>query len=159
MKGFEHTKEVSLKDFEEIWKQGGFLYTGNQFSNADKYLYLEVQDLDIQESKDNWNKELEKIPFSFYDCSPEEVEKKRELLYKLNGIGSTYIKNYTEVFDAGWVTNANCVGHSWETRELPSLPLNWKECYLCEKLVHDYSRKVLVAVNNGDGTAQLYCAI
>lgn len=73
MKGFEHTKEVSLKDFEEIWKQGGFLYTGNQFSNADKYLYLEVQDLDIQESKDNWNKELEKIPFSFYDCSPEEV--------------------------------------------------------------------------------------
>ena len=156
MKGFEHTKEVSLKDFERIWKQGGFLDTGNQFSNADKYRYLEVQDLDIQKSKDSQGKELEKLPFSFYDCSPEELKRKRELLHKINGIGSAYIKNYTELFDAGWVTAGNCVRNSRRTREVPSLPLNWKECYLCEKLVHNFSRKVLVAVNNGDGTVQLY---
>ena len=156
MKGFKHTKEVSLRDFEKIWKQGGFLDIGNQFSNADKYQYLEVQDLDIQESKDNWNKQLEKLPFSLYDCNEEEAKKYKELIHKLNGIGSAYIANYTDVFDAGWVTAGNFVGHSRRTREVPSLPANWKECYLCEKLAHNSSRKVLVAVNNGDGTVQLY---
>ena len=164
---FTKTKEVTLSQFEEIWKRGGSLSRGSQFSNCDKSDYLLVIDKDAETLRRQKEEEMEYLLDSIpthsmmgvgrHPDSPEDeklLQAKRDEIYSIEPI----VTNVTDMFDAGWVSSAlKATGPRALKKELSSLPKNWEECHLVYNQYPTFKR-VLVARNNNDGTVQLFRA-
>lgn len=164
---FTSTKEVSLEEFMGIWFKGGEMDIGNQYSNMDKYNYLEYTDNAAIEQYEAIKKEREEFIKSLVDAgecflypltfkNEKDKEKAFEILSKADDLKKSY-KNIKTVFDAGWVTTAHHVHNKnrFKEKEVPKLPQHWDEVYLVHK-EYPFFNKTLVARNNHDGTVQLF---
>ena len=162
---FTKTKEISIGEFAQIWALGGISCTGAQFDNCNSHTYLRVDDSVLKAEAANANKALKEMlatrptesgAFGMGVYFVEAADREEALRLKAIAHQDIWVGNINERHDAGWVTaGARACGNSHNIGEVPTLPTEWKECWL-EHKAYPRCYSVLVACNNQDGTVQLF---
>lgn len=163
---FHKTREVTLKEFQQIWNEGGYIKSGAQFSNCNSHNYLWVIDKNQQAifeaekaSYEAWAAQCPKesgvfgIGTKFANFTDwKKAFHWREKLDTMN----PKLTNVTTQHSAGFVVG-QFHGTSRYENPVVQLPEDWDEVFLEHYEYGTRSHtKTLVARNNHDGTVQLF---